>query len=315
MPSSFIEAATTFMNRLNTTGQGRAISAEIMQKLERIGHQQVIFTSTGLPHKILGISREHLRTFRISPDEAGQMNLVKKGILEAAQQSSADFAPRKIIFQNKTRLVCSLTTEERIFIFSCPNWVREYPSSAGDATLHLGEQRSMQKYMSTPGQSATINRFLRGEKYPSSGLESPMDLKDFALLMISGLNALPAQATVSQHTLPRESPMFKAMMKAATEGKPYCPDHFISSTLMTEEHINDQYTPPNTSLGDTAVMIRSNMAKDVSEINQVYAQEKELITPPVVEYEVEVNNLENDNKPSLILTERSKMEPTLKNVN
>ncbi|MDX1670563.1 MAG: hypothetical protein R3194_14160 [Limnobacter sp.] len=306
MPSSFIEAASTALKSLTSTKQGKSIGAETLKKLETIGHQNVIFTSTGLPHKVLGLSREQLRTLRISPEEAGQLNLIEKGILPAAQQSATDFTPRKIVFENKTRLVCSLTSEERTFIFSCPNWIREYPTSNGEATLHLAEQRSIQDYMSVPDQSLIINRFLRGEQYPSAGLATPSDLKDFSLLMISGLNALPAQATVSMHSLPRSSVMFKAMMKAATEGKPFCPDHFMSTTKMSEEHAQDQYTPPNTSRGDTAVMVHSHLAKNVSKINQVYAQENELIIAPFVDFDVQVHDLENQNKPALILTERSK---------
>ncbi|HEX5486343.1 MAG TPA: hypothetical protein VFX23_10135 [Limnobacter sp.] len=230
------------------------------------------------------------------------MELIKFGKLEPRLVSNSDFEPPKVKIEGNLKLLESLTHQERIALFADVGAVW-HPPQHPNISLHRAEQRAIQDYMSAPDQSKMINHFLRGEIPQNLGLKTPKDLREFALLMISGLNALPSQTVISMHTLPANSPMFKAMVEAAQTGKPFSPDYFLSVTPLSEEHAADQHTPPNRSLGDTAILIRSNISKDVSSVNQIYAQEKESIIPPYVSFQVKPVKSVGANKPALELVE------------
>lgn len=295
------------VNALWEIGKGKKVSPQLLAQLAALGHSHIQLLHSGPAHSVLGLSREKLSQMRIPPQEAADMALIKRGKLEPRLVSDNEFEPPKVLINGKPRLLETLTQSERSALFAdyAAVW---HPPEQAEVTLHRAEHRAIQDYMSAAGQSRLINNFLRGELPHSLGLKTPKDLHEFALLMISGLNALPSQGVISMHTLPSNSPMFKNMLQAAQTGKPFHLDYFLSVTPLGEEQAADRHTPPNSSLGDTAILVHSNIAKNVSNINQIYAQEQESIIPPYVSFKVNPVKVSGPDKPTLELVEYSQMK-------
>lgn len=295
------------VNVLWEIGNGKKVSPQLLAQLAAVGHPHIQLLNRGPAHPVLGLSREKLSDMRIPPQEAADMALIKQGKLEPRLVSDSDFTPPKVLLNGKPRLLETLSQSERSALFADHTAIWHPPEKA-EVTLHRAEHRAIQDYMSAPGQSRLINNFLRGELPRALGLKTPKDLHEFALLMISGLNALPSQSVISMHTLPSNSPMFQKMLQAAQTGKPFHLDYFLSVTPLAEEQAADRHTPANSSLGDTAVLVHSNIAKDVSNINQIYAQEQESIIPPYVSFKVNPVKVSGPDKPALELVEYSQLK-------
>lgn len=302
---SGIGSVKQLFNALIELGGGKKTSPQLLAQLEALGHPHIQLLNCGPAHGILGLSREKLAQMRITPQDAAKMTLIRAGKLEPRLVSDSDFTPPKVLFNGKPRLLETLSQDERSALFEDHAAVWHPPEHA-EVALHRGEHRAIQDYMSAAGQSRLINGFLRGEKPQNMGLKTPKDLHEFALLMISGLNALPSQSVVSMHTLPSKSPMFENMMRAARDGKPFQLDYFLSVTPLSQQQALDRHTPPNSSLGDTAILVHSNIAKDVSSVNQIYAQEKESIIPPYVSFKANAVQHPKANQPVLELIEYSR---------
>lgn len=242
----FVGAAKSLLNAFRETGNASKISPELAQKLEALGHKKVILLGTGPAHKTLGMSRESLATFRMPIDKASQTELVKKGILQASLPREDDAGMSKIFVGNDLKLVEFLTPDERSQVFASEGKVFTLPESNGEVALHLAEHRAIQDYMSVPDHSKLINAFLRGEPINLEGHWNHQNMTDFSLLLVSGLNALPNSPGYAMHTLPQNSPMFAAMLRAAETGQPFSPDYFLSTTAISDEQAADRHPPPPT---------------------------------------------------------------------
>lgn len=304
----FVGAAKSLLSALKESGNAHKLSPELTKKLEALGHKKVMLLNTGPAHKTLGMSRESLATFRMPVAQASQTELVRGGTLQASLPREDDTGMSRILLNDQLKLVEFLTPDERSSVFAGEGKMFKLPDSNGEVVLHLAEHRAIQDYMSVPDHSKMVNAFLRGEPGQAQGHWNNKNLTDFSLLLISGLNALPNSPGFAMHTLPEDSPMFRAMLAAAETGQPFTPDYFLSTTAISDEQAADRHTPPNSSLGDTAVLVKTNLGKNVADINTMHDQESEKIIAPFASFDVKVTNESNSNKPALELTERSKLD-------
>lgn len=311
MPNTgfFIGAAKSLLNTFTETGNAHRLAPEIAKKLEALGHKQVILLQNGPAHKVLRMSREQLASYRMPIQQASQTELVKSGALQAALPREDDAGIPKIFVRNELRLVEFLRPEERSEIFASASKIFTVPETNDEVMLHLAEHRAIQDYMSVPEHSRLLNAFLRGEPISFDGKWDRQNLIDFSMLLISGLNALPNAPGYAMHSLPEDSPMFNAMLHAAETGQPFTPDYFLSTTAISQEQAADRHTPPNTSVGDRAVLIFTNMGKDVYNISAIFDQEKEKLIAPYGSFKVEFAYSSTTNKPVFILNELSKIDP------
>lgn len=288
-----------------------SISPELAQKLRSIGHEKkLILVAQHLPpHKVLGQSRENLASLRLDPEQQGELSVVQsphQSGFTPLHNYANEFTPPRIMIDGKSMLMESASNEELRAYFMNPEKVRHIDTQGQDSiTLTLPEFRAIQDYMGRPGLSASLKQYMLGQDVADPNL-SPVQLQEMALLIISGLNALPAAQIDGVHDLGKETINFENMAKAAKDKTPFVPDTFLSiKQSLTGK--NEDLNPPDPDKGNSRILIKTNQAKDVRIIHGQFAHEREAIAAPFESYKVEKLNTVGQDKPVFQLTGMSQL--------
>jgi hypothetical protein len=97
------------------------------------------------------------------------------------------------------------------------------------------------------------------------------------------------------------------MEQAAKKGTLVTPDYFLSVTAINPEHAEAKDVPPNTSFGDTTVLVKSVLASDVHDIYAVYDHEQKSTIPPYESFRVTALLNSQPNQPVFKLEGHSKL--------
>lgn len=277
--------------------------ASPLHKLNTTNHGNQLKLAPAPAHPVLGYSRENLSRLRVCPEQACNMNLIRKGNLSPVLERVTDFAPPKILYKNKPTLAMALSEQERVEIFNDLSRTQNPPGThTVNTLLHLAEVRAVQDYMSHSSRAKHINHFLRGGKPGDLDLFTPGEMIEFSLLFISALNALPAaEHNVHVHTLPFNSPMFKAIAQAEEDKKNLYLDYFLSTTPLKTLPDGCNQTGPNKSFGCTTVLVKSCLTADIHFFNNIFEHEKESVVPPYEAFRVKALSRSKPEDPVFML--------------
>ena len=229
-------------------------------------------SSCSIMHETLNKSTEELCLWRINPLEVENWLIIQKNrLLPFAAGGSQEAMPRIRIGEktyDESELNGKLLFLEGKGPF-CPS-KSEFLEKTG-THFHGIERVAIQQYVSEEGLSLNINKTLRGE-LETVDPETKQEYLHRAMLMQSGLNALPDAPGLYRHNLSSKSPEFKRLLDAAENNTPYQPRHFMS---MTKKY-NDTRMGEN-CFGDVCCVVDAMNAKDIRDICCTHDNEGELL--------------------------------------